>query len=153
MCLEKTIQTDLMSAMKLKDENKLRSLRAVKTTITNYKSSASFTGNKDEALDDATVIKLMQKMVKERRDTAVVYTEAGRTELAEKEVVEADIIEAYLPKALTEAEVEILVKEAMETVNATSMKDMGKVIAQVNKVAAGRTDGKTISTIVKKLLS
>lgn len=153
MCLEKTIQTDLMSAMKLKDENKLRSLRAVKTTITNYKSSASFTGNKDEALDDATVIKLMQKMVKERRDTAVVYTEAGRAELAEKEVVEADIIEAYLPKALTEAEVEILVKEAMETVNATSMKDMGKVIAQVNKVAAGRTDGKTISTIVKKLLS
>ena len=153
MCLEKTIQTDLMSAMKTKDEVKLRSLRAVRTTITNYKSSASFTGDKAEALDDATVIKLMQKMVKERRDTAQVYIEAGRAELADKEMVEADVIETYLPKALTEAEVEVLVKEAMDVIGATTMKDMGKVIAQVNKVAAGRTDGKTISTIVKKLLS
>lgn len=153
MCLERKIQNDLMSAMKVKDEVKLTSLRAVKTAITNYKSSSSFNGNKMEALDDSIIIKMMQKMVKERKDTAQVYIEAGRPELAEKELAEANVIEAYLPKALTEAEVELLVKEAMSAVSATSIKDMGKVIAEVNKTAAGRTDGKTISTIVKRLLS
>ena len=153
MCLERKIQNDLMSAMKVKDEVKLTSLRAVKTAITNYKSSSSFNGNKMEALDDSIIIKMMQKMFKERKDTAQVYIEAGRPELAEKELAEANVIEAYLPKALTEAEVELLVKEAMSAVSATSIKDMGKVIAEVNKTAAGRTDGKTISTIVKRLLS
>jgi uncharacterized protein YqeY len=153
MSLEKTIQADIMTAMKAKDETKLLSLRAVKTAIINYKSSSSFAGDKNEDLDDNTVIKMMQKMVKERRDTAQIYKDAGRFELADKELAEADVIEAYLPQPLSENEVIELVKTAMLDVNATSIKDMGKVIAQVNKVAAGRADGKTISNIVKRLLS
>jgi uncharacterized protein YqeY len=95
----------------------------------------------------------MQKMVKERKETADVYKNAGRLELANKELSEANVIEGYLPKQLTENEVEVMVREAIAEVNATSIKDMGKVITSVNSKANGRTDGKTISTIVKRILS
>lgn len=153
MSLEKTIQADIMTAMKAKDEVRVLSLRSVKAAITNYKSSPSFSGDKNEDLDDSVIIKMMQKMVKERRDTAQIYVDAGRMELAEKELAEANAIEVYLPKPLSEEEVIELVKDAMIIVGATSIKDMGKVIAQVNKTSAGRTDGKTISNIVKQMLS
>ena len=95
----------------------------------------------------------MQKLAKERKETAEVYKSAGRTELAEKELAEANIIDSYLPKAMTESEVEEMVKTVIAEVGATSMKEMGLVIKNVNAKANGRTDGKTISTIVKRLLS
>jgi uncharacterized protein YqeY len=127
-------------------------LRDVKTAIMQYKTSSNFKGNRDENLSDNDIIKIMQKMVKERKETADVYKNAGRLELANKELSEANIIEGYLPKQLTENEVEVMVREAITEVNATSIKDMGKVIASVNSKANGRTDGKTISAIVKQIL-
>jgi uncharacterized protein YqeY len=151
--MENRIQVDILTAMKSKDENKLRTLRGVKTAIMEYKTSPNFKGDRDSNLPDADVIKLMQKMAKERRDVAKVYADNGRTEMAEKENTEASIIEAYLPQSLTIAEVEELVKVSISELGATSMKDMGRVVKDVVAKSDGRTDGKTVSSIVKNLLS
>lgn len=151
--MENRLQKDIATAMKAKDEVTLMALRSVKTAIMQYKTSPNFKGNRDENLPDTDIIKIMQKMVKERKETADVYKNAGRLELANKELSEANVIEGYLPKQLTENEVEVMVREAITEVNATSIKDMGKVITSVNSKANGRTDGKTISTIVKRILS
>ena len=151
--MENRLQKDIATAMKAKDEVTLMALRGVKTAIMQYKTSPNFKGNRDENLSDTDIIKIMQKMVKERKETADVYKNAGRLELANKELSEANVIEGYLPKQLTENEVEVMVREAISEVNATSIKDMGKVITSVNSKANGRTDGKTISTIVKRILS
>lgn len=151
--MENRIQIDIMSAMKAKDDVVLTTLRGVKTAIMQYKTSSNFKGDRDSNLPDSEVIKIMQKLAKERRETAEVYKNAGREELAHKELAEADVIEKYLPKAMTEAEVEELVKVAITEVGATSMKEMGLVIKNVNAKANGRTDGKTISSIVKRLLA
>ena len=151
--MEELIQRDIMSAMKEKNETKLTALRAVKTAIMQTKTSSTFKGDRDSVLPDADVIKLMQKMVKEREEVAEIYTKNGRSELAEKEINEANIIKSYLPQPLTIEEVEALVTDAIKETGASSMKDMGKVISVVNAKANGRTDGKTISSIVKKLLS
>ena len=151
--MEKKIQNDIMNAMKSKDEITLKTLRGVKTAIMQYKTSSTFKGDRDAGLSDSEVIKIMQKLAKERKETAEVYKNAGRTELAEQELTEANIIEQYLPKAMSESEVEELVKASISELGATSMKEMGLVIKDVNSKANGRTDGKTISTIVKRLLS
>ena len=151
--MENRLQKDIATAMKAKDEVTLMVLRGVKTAIMQYKTSSNFKGNRDENLPDGDVIKIMQKMVKERKETADVYKNAGRLELANKELSEANVIESYLPKQLTEDEVENMVKEAITEVNATSIRDMGKVISTVNSKANGRTDGKTISNIVKRILA
>ena len=151
--MEELIQRDIMSAMKEKNETKLTALRAVKTAIMQTKTSSTFKGDRESVLPDADVVKLMQKMVKEREEVAEIYTKNGRTELAEKEINEANIIKSYLPQPLTIEEVEALVTDAIKETGASSMKDMGKVIVSVNGKANGRTDGKTISTIVKKILS
>lgn len=153
MSLESLIQNDIMSAMREKDNTRLLALRGVKTAIMQYKTSSSFKGNKDNELDDSDVIKIMQKMVKERKDTANVYKEAGRSELAEKEISELEVIEKYLPQALSLNEVKELVIEAINEVNAISVKDMGKIISYVNSKAGGRTDGKTISEVFKDILN
>ena len=151
--MENRIQTDIMAAMKAKDEVALTTLRGIKTAIMQYKTSSNFKGDRDSNLSDSEVIKIMQKLAKERRETADVYKNAGRTELAEKELAEANIIDNYLPKAMTESEVEEMVKSVIAEMGATSIKEMGLVIKNVNAKANGRTDGKTISTIVKQLLS
>lgn len=151
--MEKKIQNDIMNAMKSKDEITLKTLRGVKTAIMQYKTSSTFKGDRDALLPDGEVIKIMQKLAKERKETAEVYKNAGRTELSKQELAEANIIEQYLPKAMSESEVEELVKASIAELGATSMKEMGLVIKDVNAKANGRTDGKTISTIVKRLLS
>lgn len=151
--MEEKIQNDIMSAMKEKNEVKLTSLRAVKTAIMQAKTSPSFKGDRDGVLPDSDVLKIIQKLVKEREDTAKIYSDANRPELAEKEIAEANVLKAYLPKQLSIEEVTELVRTVMNEVGATSMKDMGKVISGVNQRANGQTDGKTISTIVKNLLS
>lgn len=151
--MEKRIQTDIMAAMKAKDEVALTTLRGIKTAIMQYKTSSNFKGDRDSNLSDSEVIKIMQKLAKERKETAEVYKTAGRTELAEKELAEANIIDSYLPKAMTESEVEEMVRSVIAEMGATSIKEMGLVIKNVNAKANGRTDGKTISTIVKRLLS
>ena len=119
--MENRIQKDIATAMKAKDEVTLMALRGVKTAIMQYKTSPNFKGNRDENLSDTDIIKIMQKMVKERKETADVYKNAGRLELANKELSEANVIEGYLPKQLTENEVEVMVREAIAEVNATSI--------------------------------
>jgi uncharacterized protein len=149
MTLENTIQNDLMLAMKNKESVKLTTLRAVKTCITEKKTSPGFSGE----LTDADVIKIMQKMVKEREEVSEVYNANGRKELADKEIEEANVIKGYLPIQMSDEEINTIVKEIAEEIGASSMKDMGKVMGAASKKLSGRADRRKISEAVKKLLS
>jgi uncharacterized protein YqeY len=150
--MEERIQRDIMVAMKEKDEVKLTSLRSVKTAIMQAKTSSTFKGDRDSVLPDSDVLKIIQKLVKEREDTAQIYMDANRPELANKELSEAAVLKTYLPKQLSVEEVTAIVESVIAEVGATSMKDMGKVMGLVNQRVKGQSDGKTISTIVKTLL-
>lgn len=151
--MEERIQKDIMSAMKEKDEVRLTALRAVKTAIMQTKTSPNFKGDRDANLPDADVLKIMQKLAKEREESFNIYVTAGRNDLADKEHKEMLIIKEYLPKPLTEEELNTIVKETIEEVGASTMKDMGKVMGMVSQKTNGRADGKVVSMIVKKLLS
>lgn len=151
--MEERIQKDIMSAMKEKDEVRLTALRAVKTAIMQTKTSPNFKGDRDANLPDADVLKIMQKLAKEREESFNIYVNAGRNDLADKEHKEMLIIKEYLPKPLTEEELNTVVKETIEEVGASTMKDMGKVMGMVSQKTNGRADGKVVSMIVKKLLS
>lgn len=151
--MEKKIQNDIMNAMREKDEIKLTALRAVKTSIMQTKTSPTFKGDRDSVLPDSDVLKIIQKLVKEREDSAKIYIDAKRQELADKEIAEAVILKTYLPRQLSIEEVTEIVKNVIKEVGATSMKDMGKVIGLVNTRTSGQSDGKTISSIVKRLLA
>lgn len=151
--MEERIQKDIMSAMKEKDEVRLTALRAVKTAIMQTKTSPNFKGDRDANLPDADVLKIMQKLAKEREESFNIYISAGRNDLADKEHKEMLIIKEYLPKPLTEEELNTIVKETIEEMGASTMKDMGKVMGMVSQKTNGRADGKVVSMIVKKLLS
>jgi uncharacterized protein YqeY len=151
--MEKKIQNDIMNAMREKDEIKLTALRAVKTSIMQTKTSPTFKGDRDSVLPDSDVLKIIQKLVKEREDSAKIYIDAKRQELADKEIAEATILKTYLPKQLSIEEVTEIVKTVIEEIGASSLKDMGKVIGIVNQRTSGQSDGKTISGIVKTFLS
>lgn len=148
MKLEDRINEDIKSAMLAKDADRLAALRAVKAAILLEKTSG-----KAHELTDADVVKLMQKLVKQRRESAHIYTEAKRPELAEKETVEADHIETYLPRQLSEAELEARLKEIISETGASSAADMGKVMGAATKQLAGLADGRVISETVKRLLN
>ena len=143
------ISKDIMSAMKAREATKLDALRGVKKEFIEAKTAKG--ANAD--LDDAEAMKIMKKMVKQRRDTAKLYIEQGRADLAETETQQADIIEAYLPKAMSAEELESKVKAIIEKVGATSIKEMGKVMGVASKELAGLADGKDISDCVKRLLA
>ena len=149
MTLEEQIQEDIKAAMKAKDTVALNATRAVKGEILLFKTAE---GGSHE-VTDGDVQKMIQKLVKQRREAAEQFVAAGRKELADNELAEASVMEKYLPAQLTEAEVEAKVKEIIASVGATSIKDMGKVMGSANKALAGQSDGRTISTVVKKLLS
>jgi uncharacterized protein YqeY len=151
--MEERIQKDIMSAMKEKDEVRLTALRAVKTAIMQTKTSPNFKGDRDANLPDADVLKIMQKLAKEREESYNIYITAGRNDLADKEYKEMLIIKEYLPKPLTEEELNTIVKETIEEMGASTMKDMGRVMGMVSQKTNGRADGKVVSMIVKKLLS
>lgn len=147
--LEKQIQTDMMSAMKAKETVRLASLRAIKSAILLAKTAEGSTGE----VSDQDIVKLIQKLVKQRKESAEQYNAANRPELAENELAEAAAMEVYLPKQLSEAEVEAeLVKIIAET-GASAPSDMGKVMGTATKRLAGLADGRMISTIVKRLLA
>lgn len=150
MTLEDQIQNDIKAAMIAKDKVALASVRAVKAAILLAKTSEG--GQKDH-LEDAEVVKLIQKLVKQRKESADIYIQGGRQELADNELAEAAAMEKYLPKALSEAEVESAVKAIIEQVGAKTMADMGKVMGVATKQLAGQADGRLISNLVKKLLS
>ena len=149
MEMEKRIQTDMVAAMKAKETVKLASLRAIKAAILLAKTAEGSTGE----VDDAAVVKIIQKLVKQRKESAQQYNDAGRPELAENELAEAAAMEIYLPKQLTEAEVEAELVKIIAEVGASKPSDMGKVMGVATKRLAGLAEGRTISTLVKKLLA
>lgn len=148
MSLQDDLMTAMKAAMKSKDSVALTALRSIKSAILLAQTES---GSKN-TMSEADEVKLLQKLVKQRRDSASIFTAQDRTDLAEPELVEAEIISQFLPEMLSEAEVEKYVVDAIAKLGATSMKDMGKVMGVVNKELAGKTDGKTISTLVKKHL-
>lgn len=149
MALEQQIQEDIKVAMKTKDAVALAATRAIKGEILLFKTSEG--GTKD--VTDGDILKMIQKLVKQRKEAAEQFVAADRQELADNELAEAAVMEKYLPKQLSEAEVEEKVKEIIAQVGASSIKDMGKVMGVANKALAGLSDGRTISTVVKRLLS
>ncbi len=144
--LEEQINADIKTAMLARETAKLEALRAIKSAIILLKTSA-------EGYSDATEQKALLKMVKQRKETAEVYTTQSRPELAEVELAQASIIEAYLPKQMNEDDVRSEVEKIISSVGASSPADMGKVMGAASKQLAGKADGKLISTIVKELLS
>lgn len=149
MTLEEKIQNELLSATKEKNTQKVETLRLVKSEILKAKTAPGFNG----VLTDTDVEKIMQKMCKERTETAEIYIANGREDLANKELGEKNIISKYLPKQATEEEVLNIVSDIIKETGATSMKDMGKVMKLANAKLGSRSDGKTISTIVKYCLN
>lgn len=147
--MEKRLQADLVAAMKNKDAVKLASLRAIKTAITMAKTAP----DAPSELTDGDIQKIIQKLVKQRKDSADQYTAAGRQDLADNELAEMEVMQEYLPKQLTEDEIADEVKKVIEETGASTMKDMGKVMGIINKRFAGQVDGKVVSIIVKNALS
>lgn len=149
MSLQTKVMEALKEAMKAKDTVALESLRAIKSAILLARTEAGAS----EELSEADELKLLQKLVKQRKDSAALYTQQGRNDLAEPELAQMAVIEKFLPAQLSEAEVEQALKGIIAQVGATSPKDMGKVMGAATKQLAGKADGKLISDIVKKLLS
>lgn len=143
------ISKDIITAMKAKDKVRLQALRNIKKLFIEAKTAP---GANDELTDEAA-IKILAKLAKQGRDTATLYTEQNRSDLAEEEMAQALVCEEYLPKALTPEELEAEVRAIIAEVGATSMKEMGKVMGTASKRLAGRADGGAISQLVKKLLS
>ena len=148
MELEKQIQKDIMEAMKAKEQVRLAAVRAIKSAILLAKTAEG--GAKE--LSDADIIKIIQKLAKQRHESADLYISAGRLELADNELAEAAVLETYLPRQLSEAEVEERLKAIIAEVGASKPSDMGKVMGVATKQLAGLAEGKTISAIVRKLL-
>ena len=148
MTLENQINNDLKEAMKARAEVRLRSVRSIKAALLIAKTSGE-----NVELTPADEIKLLQKMVKQRKDSLTIFEQQGRAELAQTEREEIEIIESYLPKQLGEAEIEAIVREIITSTGATGVKDMGKVMGLASKQVAGQAEGAVISGIVKRLLA
>ena len=149
MSLENTIMTAMKESMKSKDQTSLRSLRAIKSAIILQKTQK---GSSDE-ISNEDELKILQKLVKQRKDSADIYQNQDRMDLAQPELDEIKVIEKFLPEALSEKEIEEAVKKVINDVGADGMKDMGKVMGIVTKKLMGKADGKTISTIVRNNLT
>lgn len=143
------ISNDIKNAMLAKDKLRLETLRGIKKEFLEAKTAKGSDGE----LSDDIATKILVKMVKQRKDSAQIYIEQNRPELAESELGEAKVIEEYLPKQMTEAELEAELKNIIAEVGATSAKDMGKVMGVASKKLAGRAEGKAISAKVKELLA
>jgi len=148
MSLQQELMVKLKEAMKAKDAVALESLRAIKSEIL----LAQTKGGASNELTKEEEIKLLQKLVKQRKDSASVYKEQGRNDLEEPELAQIKIISQFLPAQLSEDELKVVIAEIMKTVGATSIKDIGKVMGMASKKLAGKADGKSISTAVKQLL-
>jgi uncharacterized protein YqeY len=147
--MEKRIQADMVAAMKAKETVKLASLRAIKAAIMLAKTAEGATGE----VTDQEIVKIIQKLVKQRKESAQQYNDAGRPELAENELAEAAVMEVYLPKQLSEAELEAELTKIIAEVGAKTPQEMGKVMGVATKKLAGLADGRAISAAVKKLLA
>ena len=149
MELFEKVSKDIVAAMKAKDKVTLEALRNIKKVFIEAKTAPGA----NDTLDDAAALKILQKLAKQGHDSADLYTQQNRPDLAEAEMAQVKVIESYLPKALSAEEIEAAVKEIIAQTGATSIKEMGKVMGVAIKQLAGKADGKAISDIVKKLLA
>jgi uncharacterized protein YqeY len=143
------ISVEIKGAMKARNQLKLEALRSIKKELIELKTS----GRSDAKISEDEELKLLQRMVKQRKDSANIYSTQGRAELYDKEIAEADIISEFLPAQMSGEEMEKEVKNIIDEVGADSIKDMGKVMGLATKKLAGKADGKDISNTVKRLLS
>jgi uncharacterized protein YqeY len=148
MQLEQKVMAEMKEAMKTKNEAALRALRGIKAEIIKAKTEPGANG----AVDEAGEMKLLQKMMKQRKDSYDIFIQQNRAELAEKEKEEMDVIARFLPAQLTEEEISAIIKRIISEAGASSAADMGKVMGVATKEMAGRADGKLISQLVKSLL-
>ena len=149
MSLIEKINIELKEAMLIKDKSRLESLRAIKTSLTLHQTSTS----SDNSITKEDEIKILQKLVKQRRESANIYINQNRPDLAQIEEAQADFISTFLPEQLTNQEIEAIVSKVIKESKSIGLKDMGKVIGIVVKKIEGRADGKTVSNIVKQKLS
>ena len=143
------ISNDIKEAMKARDKVRLEALRNIKKVFIEAKTAPGA----NDTLEDAQALKILQKLAKQGHDSADLYTSQNRPDLAEEEMAQVNVIESYLPKQMSEEEIEAVVKEIIAQTGAQSMKEMGKVMGIASKQLAGEADGKKISEIVKKLLA
>lgn len=148
MTLEEKITGDLKAAMKAKDAIALRGIRAIKAAILLAKTDGS-----GKELNEESEIKLLQKLIKQRKDSLEIYEKQNREDLAQTEKEEIVVIEQYLPEQLSPEELTLTLQKIIQEVGATSVKDLGKVMGVASKELSGRADGKTISTLLKNLLA
>ena len=148
MSLENKINESIKDSMKSRDTLRLESLRSVKAGILLEKTK---TGSKDQ-VDEAVILKILQKMVKQRNESAKIFNEQKREELANIEISQAKIISEFLPDQLSEIELSVIIDSVIKDLNAESMKDMGKVISNVNQKTSGKAEGKVIAEMVKSKL-
>lgn len=149
MTLEQKIMADLKTAMLAKDDKALRSLRAIKAAILLAKTSSGASGD----LSEEEEVKILQKLVKQRKDSLDIFTQQNRPDLAEKEREEIEVIERFLPKQLTEEEIKAELKIILTENGASGPADMGKIMGIASKALAGKADGKTISRLLKDMLN
>ena len=149
MTLFDQISKDIKSAMKARDKVRLETLRNIKKVFLEAKTAPGA----NDTLTDADALKSISKLAKQGKETAMTYTQAGRQDLADAELAQVKVLESYLPKQLSQKEIEAEVKKIIAEVGATSMKEMGKVMGTASKQLAGKADGRVISEIVKKLLA
>ncbi|MFV0346328.1 MAG: GatB/YqeY domain-containing protein [Bacteroidales bacterium] len=149
MTLTDKINGEIKEAMKAKERERLEALRGIKKNIIEAQAAKGVGAE----VTDEDVLKIIQKLAKQGKDSAKIFTEQGRNDLAEPELVQVAVFEEFLPKQLSQAEIEARVKAIIAATGAESMKDMGKVMGQASKEMAGLADGKVISEVVKKLLS
>lgn len=149
MSLEEKVMAAMKAAMKSKDEAALRGLRAIKAEIIKAKTEPGANGQ----LSEETAAKMLQKMVKQRKDSLEIFNQQNRADLATKEMEEISIIEQFMPKQLTEAELKTALTAIIAEVGATAAADLGKVMGAASKQLAGQADGKAISAMVKSLLA
>ncbi len=147
MSLEERINADIKSAMLAKEKRKLDALRAVKSAILLLKTNGSAT-----SISEAEEIACLQKLVKQRKESAQLFKEQNRMDLYEEESFQQSVIEAYLPEQMSQEEIKSALQQIIEQTGASSMKDMGKVMGAAQKAFAGRADNKLVSTMVKELL-
>lgn len=147
--LQENIDTEIKSAMLARDNVRLRGLRAIKAAILLAKTEKGVS----EILSEETEIKVLQKLAKQRKESADIYKTQNREDLYQIEVEELNVIEEFLPKQLSKDEVTVIIRDIVQRLGASTVKDMGKVMGAANKELAGKADGKTISEVVKEQLS
>ena len=148
MDLQQRIDADIRAAMLAREKDRLNALRAIKSAIL-----LELTKEGAQAgLEESAGLKILQKLYKQRQESAAIYHQQGRADLAQEEEVQAAVIEAYLPQRMSEDEIEVAVKAVIVTTGAAGMKDMGRVMGEANKQLAGKADGSVVAAIVKRLL-